>query len=207
MLWSWRTLAELGSVLKKSHLQFIRVWKHLCGPLKSDKQRERFFLVEELVRCGQCGGQFPKRLWASQLSPCPETQSCMCITGQPPSVRLWGDCHRGFPLLGLWFLWIHQSLWSWWGYWEWGWESYPYLCCSCWFIPHAKATEFASCVGTTNCLCHLPPIPEMEFSVLPCLLSVILTHQKLTKLLSPKFLLIRDHDVRVILVISTFIKI
>lgn len=60
------------------------------------------------------------------------------------------------------------------------------------------------------CVCWLPlpppPIPEIAIFILPCLLSVTLTHQKHTKLISPKFLLVRD-SVCVFLVISTFVKI
>ena len=71
--------------------------------------------------------------------------------------------------------------------------------------PHATATVCCVC-WHYSLPCHPPLIPEIAFSALPCLLSVIFTHQKLTKLLSPKFLLIRNH-VFVILVICTFKKI
>lgn len=81
----------------------------------------------------------------------------------------------------------------------------PYLCCGWRFTPRVKATEFALYGCVTSCPCHPLPILVTEFSVLPCLLSVMLPHQKFTKLIIPKFLLTRNH-LCVILVISTFIK-
>lgn len=78
-----------------------------------------------------------------------------------------------------------------------GWELCP-SCCSYRSGPHAESHRV--------CHCHPPPIPETTFSLLPCSLFATLTCLKLTKLLSPEFLFIRD-QVCVILGISPSIKI
>lgn len=122
--------------------------------------------------------------------------------GQPLGVRLWGSCHRGFLIPGWSFLCTITSsvcsaltLGDTSRYWEWGWE--------------LDLCSVQKPQSVPLCVCWLPlpppPIPEIAIFILPCLLSVTLTHQKHTKLISPKFLLVRD-SVCVFLVISTFVK-
>ena len=129
-------------------------------------------------------------------------QSCLRVTGQPPRVRLWGTV-TGLSSQGWHFsaLSLHPSLRPWWAYWGGCGNCAPTGVAAVRSDHMQKPQSVPLCVCITNCHCHPPRIPEIAFSTSLCLLAVTLTPETPPKLISPKFLLLRNR-VCVILVIS-----